>query len=290
MVPTKVKVSFTLAFCIGLLGGFILTAIQDSAPHPILSPQAAFSPSVGEQTAPSLSRSRTVQSHGLAVQAAQKQALNEDTVGWLTVPDTGIDDVVLWREGDNDYYLRRNFDRRHSNSGVYYADKDCTFGDGTAAALGKNTAIYGHSLSDSKFDAKFGPMRWYLEEDFARSHPYLYFSTTKENLVWEVVAVFYSTTGVPYNKGTLDEDAFAAMFQTVSEQSLYRYSYEYSPDDKFLTLSTCVYSLPDQGALEYPNEYRLGIMARLVGNADTLHPDELHTEADFVRNLHIRPA
>ena len=199
----------------------------------------------------------------VVAQVREKQKENPDVVGWLTIPDTALDDVVLQRPGDNDYYLRRNFERRYAHNGVFYADKNSHVG-ATAVDMGKNTVIYGHSMSDSKNDVRFGPMRYYLEEDFARTHPYLYFSTYGEELLWEVVAVFYTDISLPYNSNTLSEAEFAAMFAQASAKSLHRYAYQYRKEDKFLTLSTCVYSLPQVGAIAYPNDYRLGIMARLV--------------------------
>lgn len=216
--------------------------------------------------------------------AYEKWEINEDTVGWLRVPDTTIDDVVVWKEGDNDYYLRRNFEKRSHFNGVYYADKRATFGR-YAEDLGKNTCIYGHSLSDNKDDVKFGPMRYYLEEDFAREHPYIFFSTPYEDIAWEVVAVFRTHFEVPYNRNDLTDTEWDAMMEEVLAKSIYNYNVELSDDDKFLTLSTCLYALPEKGTLAYPNAYRFGIMARMVQPGE-----EVKTEADFELNSNVKPA
>ena len=212
---------------------------------------------------------------------AEKKTQNPDVVGWLAIPDTALNDVVVQRPGDNDYYLRRNLEKRYANSGVFYADKDSKMGP-LAADLGKNTVIYGHSMSDSKDDVRFGPMRYYLEEDFARTHPYIHFSTTGEERRWEVVAVFYTAIDVPYNRGDLSEAEFAVVFDTVTSKALYNHNYTYRPEDKFLTLSTCVYSLPQAGPLPYPNDYRLGIMARLVPE-----DEPIKTAAELAVNQHM---
>ncbi|MDR2931612.1 MAG: class B sortase [Oscillospiraceae bacterium] len=224
-------------------------------------------------------------SPNLAPLASEKWAENNDTVGWLRVPGTTIDDVVVWKEGDNDFYLRRNFEKRHFYNGVYYADKRSTFGEGSVDDLGRNTVIYGHSMSDNKDDVKFGPVRYYLDEDFAKTHPYIYFSTTEDDLAWEVVAVFYTHWDIPYNRNDLSFDEFKDMYGEVTDRSVYTYDHELKESDKFLTLSTCVYSLPDKGALEYPNVYRFGIMARLVEPGE-----ELKKEASFVKNSNIKSA
>lgn len=200
----------------------------------------------------------------------EKYAMNSDTVGWLQVPNTTVDDVVVWYPHDeNLFYYRRNFEKRQSFGGIFYADFRCAF-DGTAAGLSTNTVIYGHSMSDNpNHESKlFSPLKFYLDEEFAKENPYLYFSTSGEDLIWEVFAVFYATTALPYN---LPE--FGDFLRTVGEcraRSLYNYDVGVTEKDKILTLSTCTYSLPDGTSLTYPNAYRYAIMAKLVTDKSAL--------------------
>jgi sortase B len=233
-----------------------MPAAQEEEPQPILQTLSPGSEQTLEPDKPA--------PLDLAALAAGKFLQNADTVGWLSIPDTAIDDVVLWKPGDNAYYLRRNFDKRYSHNGVFYADGSSVFGEGTAAELGKNTVIYGHSMSDSRDDVQFGPLRYFLDEDFMQSHPIIHFSTLRENLTWEVVAAFYTEISLPYNSNTLTEEEFAVMFAEAQELSFFDYDYTYQPEDRFLTLSTCIYSLPNGEILPYPNEYRYAVMARLV--------------------------
>ena len=211
---------------------------------------------------------------------------NDDTVGWLRVPGTTIDDVVVFKEDDNDFYMRRNFEKQYYFNGIFYADKRSVFApNGSLDGLGRNTVVYGHSMSDSRDDIQFGPTRYFLDEEFARTHPYIFLSTLQDDLAWEVVAVFYTNWDVPYNRNDLSYSEFQAMFDEVSARSVYDYGVEISEDDKFLTLSTCVYSLPGKGLLEYPNIYRFGIMARLVEPGTALKD-----EADFTKNNNVKAA
>lgn len=219
----------------------------------------------------------------LAALANEMWEQNADTVGWLKVPNTKLDGVVLFKENDNDFYYRRNFEGRYDYNGSYYADMRSIFGNNKRDGIGKNTVIYGHSMSDDKDDVKFGPTRYYLDEKFAKKNPYIYFSTTEEDMVWEVFAVFYTHFDVPYNRTDLTDSEFDSMIKTVRDQSVFDYDVEISKDDKFLTLSTCVYSLPDVGAIKYPSPYRYAVMARLVG------PDEkLKKEAKLTVNKDVK--
>ncbi|MCL2057023.1 MAG: class B sortase [Oscillospiraceae bacterium] len=270
------KLAFTLAAVCIILAGCM-------AEKPYTAPRHVPEPAVQAAT-PDPNRSGAATPGGtvseLVTLAEQAWENNNDAVGWLRVPGTAIDDAVFRRYGDNSYYLRRGADRRYSFGGVYYADGLAGFGNGSAEGLGRNTVIYGHSMSDSKNDAKFGPIRFYFEEDFARENPVIYFSTLRDELAWEVIAIFYTHIDMPYNTPGNDEALFAGVVEEAMRKSILDFGYSYSSDDKFLTLSTCVYSLPDSGAISYPNDYRLALMARLL-------PEGEKPRAQVKRNLNI---
>lgn len=67
---------------------------------------------------------------------------NRDTIGWLKIPGTKINNSVL-QSYDNAYYLRQDERRKYSLYGCYFADYECSFG--TRDDLSPNTIIYGHS-------------------------------------------------------------------------------------------------------------------------------------------------
>jgi sortase B len=207
----------------------------------------------------------------LTAQVKEKRGLNADSVGWLQVPGTTIDEIVLWYPGDaNEFYYRRNFDKRESFNGSYFADFRCTF-NGKAEGLAKNTVIYGHSLSDNPNDPRklFSPLKFFKDEAFAKKTPYIYFSTLEEDLVWEVFAVFNADDVIPYNLPQPPD--FMAIVEQCRKLSLFNYEVPVTKEDKLLTLSTCIYHRPSDGALlGYPNKYRYGVMAKLVTDKSTL--------------------
>lgn len=72
-----------------------------------------------------------------AAKIAKATAKNSDTVGWINVPGTNIDEPILYRA--NFYYAYRNIDKKKSYEGVYpHTNKDT-----------KNIVIYGHNLRGS---------------------------------------------------------------------------------------------------------------------------------------------
>ena len=194
---------------------------------------------------------------------AEYKAINSDVVGWLEIPDTTINDVVVWYPNDyNEYYLRKDVYKRYNQAGSYYADFRNKF-DGTAAGLSRNTVIYGHSLdmNDNPDAPYFSQLKKFLDQDFAEQHPYIYFSVEGEELVWEVFAVFYSTIALPYNVPDQSNEEFTALISEANKRSEYIYDVDVTTGDKILTLSTCVYKFTPG---VYPNDYRYVVMAKLV--------------------------
>lgn len=194
---------------------------------------------------------------------AEWKKVNDDVVAWLRVPGTNLDEYVLVGP-DNDYYLRKDVNKRYSPSGVYYADFRCTF-DGTAEGLSRNTVLYGHSLdlNDNPDAPYFSQLKRYLDQDFAEENPYIFFSTEEEDLVWEVFAVFYATVALPYNLPNMDNADFSTLLNEVNKRNEYIYpDINVSANDKILTLSTCTYVFTPG---VYPNNYRYVVMARLLG-------------------------
>lgn len=215
-------------------------------------------------------------------QVQEKYEQNDHTVGWLEVPGTHINDVVVCNtapDDNNNYYYRRNFEREYSWNGVFYADFRCKFGEGDKEDLASNTVIYGHTMSEDIDGVMFAPLKYFEQEDFAKETPYIYFSTLKEDLVWEVFSVFYGTVELPYNQPNPSSTDFEEIINECRKRSIYTYDTDVSADDKVLTLSTCVYSVPGIGKVSYPNNYRYAVMAKLVEKKNATK-----TEASFTVN------
>lgn len=211
---------------------------------------------------------------GMAEIVKEYKQENADSVGWLQVTQLNIGDIVVCHTGadKNEYYRRRNFKKENAFNGVLYADFRSTFGDGSAEQLALNTCIYGHALSDIRgeknYDVFFGPLHDFRDPEIAKTIPYIYFTTEKEDLAFEVFAVFITNTSnpdMPYNRPDVPEEDFHKMIkEQVLPRSLYNYDVEIKPGDKFLTLSTCIYNLPNGSTATYPSYLRYGIMAKLV--------------------------
>jgi SrtB family sortase len=68
---------------------------------------------------------------------------NPDFIGWIRIPDTKVDLPVVWRKGDNAFYLKHGFDGQKSEYGVPFLDEKC---DPDPKSLCNNYVIYGHHM------------------------------------------------------------------------------------------------------------------------------------------------
>lgn len=209
----------------------------------------------------------------LGEEIAELKAKNDDVVGWLQIPDTEIDNAVV-QTTNNEFYLRKDELKQYSWTGCYWIDFECTVGP-TAEDLGRSTVIYGHNVNydDGKDKERFSQLFHFADEQWAKEHPYIYFSTPEEDMAWEVFAVAYTTDDFNYiqvlkdRKVSSEQITEAQMINIVNEareRSEYDYNdVEVNGDDKIITLSTCSYKYVRR------NDVRFIVMAKLVTEEDT---------------------
>lgn len=216
---------------------------------------------------------------GNVEKALEKHDINNDTIGWLQMPNTSIDSVVMFtpNEEDKHFYLRRGFDKEDLQDGTYYVDSKSHF-NGSREGMSQNIVVYGHSMSDNPDTKMFSQFKKLRDPDWAKENPYFYFSTLEEDMAWEIFAVFDTHTNFIYNVPDPSEDDFESILQGARERSIYNYDVEVSPEDTIATMSTCIYKYNGK-SLGYPNNYRYVVMGRLVPLGE-----QLKDEANFTIN------
>jgi len=164
---------------------------------------------------------------------------NHDLVGWLTIPDTEIDYPVV-QTTDNDYYLKRNFDRVSDSNGTLFADYRCGILNAST-----NTIIYGHNMNSGQM---FGSLSDYYEDPaYYSAHRIVNFNTIYEKRTYEIVAVCLSDVKYQdsddyryYNFiNATNEAEWDAFVENVRATTMYPEDLDLSPGDEVLTLSTC---------------------------------------------------
>ena len=169
---------------------------------------------------------------------------NRDLAGWLSIEGTAIDYPVMHTAQDEEYYLRRAFDRSDSISGTPFLDGSCFVGCG-------NYIIYGHNMQDGSM---FASLLNYADFSFWEEHPTIRFDTLEEAGTYQVLAVFYvdvsiSESGVAfpfYEYTDLRDDAvWQEYLDQVQNAAIYDTGLTAEPGEQLLTLSTCSYHASD---------------------------------------------
>lgn len=172
---------------------------------------------------------------------------NSDLIGWLRIDGTDIDLPVVQTPGDNEYYLRRGFDRFYAVGGTLFLDERCSV---SADAPTANWLIYGHNMRDGSM---FGQLVRYRDEDFYKAHPTFTFDTLYESGTWQVVAAVDTALGadaLPYYT-FFDADTkldWQHRVRAITEKALYDTGVTPEYGAQLLTLSTCGDTRPDTDA------------------------------------------
>lgn len=172
-----------------------------------------------------------------------------ELTAWLTIPGTVIDYPVMYREGDSEYYLYRDYEGNPVRSGSLFLDGGCRLHPGgNGEAESGNLLIYGHNMKNGSM---FAVLTEYQAPDFAQEHSLVILYTEEKTQVYEVMAVILTDVGAEdggqfYN--LLNEagesnrrEAFEAYVKLVKSRSLIDTEVTAEYGDSLLTLSTCAY-------------------------------------------------
>ena len=170
----------------------------------------------------------------------QLYTMNNDMVGWLSIPGVAIDYPVMQTPDRIDYYLKRNFQKQSSKHGCLYAREACD-----VVTPSDNVTIYGHHMRDGSM---FGKLEDYTQLSFYEAHPYIYFDTLTALHTYQILAVFTTTAtegeGFAYHTfvNAAHQAEFDAFVDTCKELAFYDTGVDAQWGDKLITLSTCEYS------------------------------------------------
>lgn len=163
--------------------------------------------------------------------------INEDVVGWISVPDTVIDYPVV-QAGDNDYYLRRDIHRKGARAGTIFMDYRSD-----KQGKGKNIILYGHHMRNGSM---FKDLVKYKQEEFFQENDYIRFDTLFDEIKWEVFSVYITEADFPYTQTTFASDEeYLDFLDKIKGRSIFDKDMELSKEDQILTLSTCTYEYDD---------------------------------------------
>ena len=167
---------------------------------------------------------------------------NDDMVAWIKIDDTKVNYPVMQTPDDEEFYLRRNFDKQYEFRGTLFIN-----GEANLENRDDNIIIYGHNMDDNTM---FGDLKKYRDQDFYFNHKYISFENIYGNETYEIFVVFKTVDVLDhelfidyYNlKNADNENHFIKQMDLYKNASLYETGVHPQYGDKLLTLSTCEYS------------------------------------------------
>ena len=188
--------------------------------------------------------------------------INSDTIGWLQIPGTNIDYPVM-QGATLTAYADLDINRNYSYNGSLWVDTDIN-------DASTNTVIFGHNWTNVSSnpsvgragDVMFAQLPSFAHLWFAQRVPYFYYSSTSQDMVWQVFAAFYTTDLEFYLYTTRTGSALQSIIDKGRSLSLHHYDVSVSSSDRIITLSTCTRAL---GSSE---GQRFVVMAKLVSSGD----------------------
>ena len=157
--------------------------------------------------------------------------INRDCVGWICIPGTAVDYPVMLTPDEPQKYIRKNFYCESSSAGVPFIDGRCT-------TESDNVIIYGHNMKDGSM---FASLKGYVSEAFYMQHTTFEFETLEGCNEYRIIAILNTTVGDSWfnfiNAETKND--FNDAVSRLMKNSLYDTGVSISPEDKFVTLSTC---------------------------------------------------
>lgn len=159
------------------------------------------------------------------------QEINEEAVGWITIPDTEINYPIV-HTTDNSFYLTHTFSKENNKSGGIFIDAA-----NNADLSDLHTLIYGHNMKNGSM---FGGLKSYKQESYWKDHPYIYIDLADGSHCYEIFSSYVAlVTDICYTIDYVKDDYYASFLEALQESSLYDTGVEVGIDDLVITLSTC---------------------------------------------------
>lgn len=167
---------------------------------------------------------------------------NPDAYAWIRIPGTQVDYPVLQSDEDRNYYLDHTIDGTEGLPGSIYTE-----GPSSKTFDENNVIIYGHNMRNGTM---FGELIKYNDKSFMTQNPYVYLYLPDRTLKYQLFAsVVYSNEYLPKKYDFVNQDSYQAFINEIinikGKDSYVDKAIEVTPDDKVITLSTCIGDQPD---------------------------------------------
>ncbi len=164
---------------------------------------------------------------------------NDDYIGWISIENTVIDYPMV-QANDNDFYMRRGFDKQRLQHGSIFMDyrNNNDLSD-------VHTVIYGHAMLDGTM---FRALDKYQSKDFYLEHQTIEVRTLYDYRTYRIFAAYLvdaTKQGLDIPANNMDVQTLVSRFKN---QSRYATDVDTNDIDHILTLVSCNYDI-DNGRI-----------------------------------------
>lgn len=158
-------------------------------------------------------------------------SMNDDCIGWVSIPNTGISYPVMHTPNNHQKYLNKDFYGNYSCNGTPFLDYRCT-PDST------NMIIYGHHMNNGSM---FAGLCNYESKSYRDEHSSVVLETKDGASAYTVFAVMKVKSNDDWYRFTtaLNEKKYNLMIEYAKENSIYNTGITPVYNQQILTLSTC---------------------------------------------------
>jgi len=178
---------------------------------------------------------------GLTGKAKTLLEYNADTVGWITIPNTLVDEPIV-QSDDNAFYLDTGFDHKPYRAGTVFMDFRDTFGY-DEASQSDNILLYGHNMANNTM---FGSLRRYRQDlTYWKRAPFIELESNYQHYTYVIFGLVITDGSAEATWRYWDmedfesQDEFDAYVETVRLKNMADIPLDVKYGDKLLTLSTC---------------------------------------------------
>ena len=185
------------------------------------------------------------------VKELQEENNNKDIVGYLSIPNTNINEPIL-QSTDNEFYLNHGIDKKKNIIGSVFMDYRVKINNE------KKNLIYSHN--SSTFDVPFKELEKYYNEDFYKNNKYIYLEDEENKVKYQIFSVYVETSNWDYMKLNFIEKEWLEHLNKLKSLSWYETGVNVDKDDEILILQTCSHHKKYKN---YKNKYLLIIAKKI---------------------------
>lgn len=155
--------------------------------------------------------------------------INQDIIGWISIPDTPVDYPILKNPAD-DFYLYRDYAGNPNPAGSIFMRTSIP-----EDFSGRHTILYGHNMMDGQM---FGSLPDFQAQESMERHPHVYIYQPEQVLRGRIYSAYTCMDATETYRTEFGDQEDWEQWMRLTE-TLGKSRIQAADTDRILTLSTC---------------------------------------------------